>query len=142
MTDIATMNSLWKSIHSIALFYPDTPTDLDKKQYKAFFIDLQPVIPCYKCSLNYKRHLGELPIDPYLESKDTLFEWTVMFHNIVNKELGKRQVSLQEALAIHTGQNNSGTFTILIVLILLACIPVGFLGWLRLASMYRSRRAT
>jgi hypothetical protein len=36
------------------------------------------VIPCYKCSINYKR-LDELPIDTFLTTKMKLFEWTVYF---------------------------------------------------------------
>lgn len=88
---------IWTSIHFIALGYPDKPTQEDAHNYKQFYHDLWKVLPCYKCSVNYQRHLSELPIDPYLKDNMSLFEWTVKLHNIVNKELGKREWTLEEA---------------------------------------------
>ncbi len=87
---------IWTSIHIIALGYPDKPTQEDKENYKKFFIDLWKVIPCYKCSKNYQKHFEELPIDNYLDDNMSLFRWTVEFHNIVNKELGKREWTFEE----------------------------------------------
>jgi hypothetical protein len=89
---------LWTSIHIIALGYADNPSIEDKMNYKQFYTDLWKVIPCHKCSENYKRHLVELPIDEFLSDNMTLFNWTVEIHNIVNKELGKRQWTYDEAL--------------------------------------------
>jgi hypothetical protein len=93
---------VWVSIHVIALGYPDKPSEEDKKHYKEYFMNLWKVLPCYKCSLNYLRHLKELPIDNALIDNTTLFKWTVDLHNIVNKETGKRQVPLEEALEMYT----------------------------------------
>lgn len=89
---------LWTSIHIIALGYPDSPTPDDKQNYKQFYINLWKVIPCFKCAQNYQRHLDELPIDGQLSNNMSLFKWTVDMHNIVNKELGKRQWTHDEAL--------------------------------------------
>lgn len=90
---------IWTSIHIIALGYPDKPTQLDKQNYKEFLTNFWKVIPCYKCSQNYQVHLKELPIDEYLTDNLTLFEWTVKLHNIVNKQLGKNEWTLEEARA-------------------------------------------
>jgi hypothetical protein len=90
---------LWTSIHIIALGYPDNPTPDDKQSYKQFYVNLWKVIPCFKCAQNYQRHLDELPIDDgSLTNNMSLFKWTVDMHNIVNKELGKRQWTQDEAL--------------------------------------------
>jgi Erv1 / Alr family len=89
---------IWTSIHMIALGYPDKPTDEDKMNYKQFYINLWKVIPCYKCSVNYQKHLEELPIDAHLNDNMSLFKWTVDFHNIVNKELGKKEWTFEETL--------------------------------------------
>lgn len=89
---------LWTSIHIIALGYPDNPTPDDKQNYKHFYVNLWKVIPCFKCGQNYQRHLDELPIDNSLTNNMSLFKWTVDLHNIVNKELGKRQWTQEEAL--------------------------------------------
>lgn len=89
---------IWTSIHMIALGYPDKPTQEDKFNYQQFYMNLWKVIPCYKCAINYKKHLEELPIDEHLNDNMSLFKWTVDFHNIVNKEIGKQQWTFEETL--------------------------------------------
>lgn len=81
----------WFTIHYAALGYPDKPSITDKRKYKTFFENLGYVIPCSKCSKNYMIHTKDLPIEPFLENKDSLFKWTVILHNTVNKEIGKPQ---------------------------------------------------
>jgi hypothetical protein len=55
------------------------------------------------------------PIDDFMGSRDDLFAWTVMLHNIVNAELGKPQMPLETAreLYIHspftTASKTTGT---------------------------------
>ncbi len=89
---------MWTSIHIIALGYPDKPTEEDKANYKDFYMNLWKVIPCYKCSINYQKHIAELPIEDHLSDNMALFKWTVDLHNVVNKMLGKKQWSLEDAL--------------------------------------------
>jgi hypothetical protein len=80
----------WNTIHYTALGYPeDTPSVDIRAKYKDFYEALGFVIPCMKCSKNYINHIREIPIDPFLVSRDMLFKWTVNIHNIVNKEIGK-----------------------------------------------------
>lgn len=94
---------LWTSIHFIALGYPDNPTEEDVINYKYFFINLWKVIPCYKCSLNYKKHLQELPItNDTLKNRHNLFKWTVDLHNIVNRDLNKSLMNLDEAYSLYS----------------------------------------
>ena len=88
---------LWKSLHFIALAYPTKPDLNDKMHYKAFFSNLHKVLPCYQCSVNYQKHLQQLPIDDYLSDNERLFEWSVMMHNLVNKDTGKREISVEQA---------------------------------------------
>ena len=92
----------WKAVHIIALGYPKTPNQQDQMNYKDFYMALGAVLPCYKCSVNYKKHIEDLPINNYLDSTNKLFEWTVKLHNIVNKELGKKEITVDEAFKIHT----------------------------------------
>lgn len=88
---------VWTSVHMIALGYPEKPSDTDKLNYKTFFSSLGNVVPCTTCSKNYTRHFLELPIDTFLESKKSLFTWTVKLHNIVNIETGKPIWSIDQA---------------------------------------------
>lgn len=105
---------LWRAIHIIALGYPSDPSEAQRDTYEAFFTTVLPtLIPCPKCSENYRRHLrdGEVPpvstvLGPTPSTKDgewrpnALFAWTVELHNVVNKELGKRKKewTVEEAL--------------------------------------------
>lgn len=94
---------LWRAIHYIALGYPDKPDPHVKHEYRDFFLNLWKFIPCIKCSLNYKRHLHEIPnIEQYLSSPKDLFQWTWLMHNIVNKELGKQQIEFDFAYNMYT----------------------------------------
>lgn len=87
----------WKTMHITALSYPSNPSLTDKDTYKDFFSIIGDVLPCKKCSINYKRHLEEIPIFQYLENKQELFKWTILLHNIVNRELGKSQWNIEYA---------------------------------------------
>ena len=88
----------WYTIHFIALDYPEKPNSEDKRDFQIFFENLHKVIPCYKCSVNYVKHLNERPLEiSDLESNETLFKWTVDIHNIVNRDLNKKQMSYNNA---------------------------------------------
>jgi hypothetical protein len=54
--------------------------------------------------VNYKRHIdAEMPpIEGFMDSGKALFEWTVALHNLVNRELGKREWTVEEALEHYT----------------------------------------
>lgn len=93
--------SLWKSIHYIALAYPNNPTYKDKQDYKEFFFKLINVIPCYRCSVNYETNLKKVPIDNYLSNNIDLFRWTFIIHNMVNKETSKKQLSFEYAIGLY-----------------------------------------
>lgn len=118
-------NHGWYFIHYTALGYPDNPTDEDKNNYKLFYYNLQNTLPCLKCANNFKQNIQELPIDSFLNSRNDLFKWTVYIHNMVNNELGKKNLSYEEA--INKYQNNKINFnfnnvSISIALILLVII--------------------
>ena len=128
---------MWYTVHFIALAYPEQPTSEDKRHYQIFFENLHTVIPCYKCSVNYVKHLNELPIDSTaLKSNKGLFEWTVDLHNVVNRNLGKQVWSYEKARSYYTdfSQNNNScrsyrianwtlvTFLVLLVIMLIALL--------------------
>jgi hypothetical protein len=94
---------MWKSIHYIALDYPNEPTEEEKTDYKLFFTNLYKVLPCYECSQHFKkeidiRHLSNND----LENSNTLFKWTVDMHNFVNKRLNKKTLSYDEAYKVNS----------------------------------------
>jgi len=87
----------WTTIHIAALGYPDNPTREEMHTYQTFYKNFGKVLPCKKCAHNYERHLTELPIEKALESRDSLFAWTVSLHNLVNKEHRKSEWTLDYA---------------------------------------------
>lgn len=101
---------LWRSIHYIALGFPDEADELVRANYKEFYVNFWKMLPCLKCSVNYKRHLKELPsIDLFLGSRDDLFAWTVALHNTVNLELGKPKMTVDDAKILYTNGFNNDT---------------------------------
>ena len=66
------------------------------------FIELFPsILPCPGCSQHFATVLKENPF-PDSEDGNVLFKWSVHVHNIVNKRIGKPEVSEEEAIAIWT----------------------------------------
>lgn len=89
---------LWFSLHTISFTYPLKPKDSDKANYKAFFTELQHVIPCSVCKKNYIRHLKEFPVNEHLNNRKDIVYWVIDLHNMVNSETGKRVLTYEEAL--------------------------------------------
>ena len=77
--------SAWTFLHTVTLNYPNNPTKTDINNYEKFFKSLQPILPCPKCSINYKKHFTKSPIRPHLKNKETLVKWLINIHNDVNK---------------------------------------------------------
>jgi hypothetical protein len=109
----------WKTIHYICIGAPKQLSIEDKRYYKLFFNNLQYWIPCDICSEHYEKNVKKIDIDKYL-NENRLFEFSVDLHNIVNKMLGKREWSIDEAYQIYkfNNINNNNTFHIIIEVIL------------------------
>ena len=90
--------TLWFSLHTITMNYPNQPTFLQQKDYKNFFTSLQYIIPCKICRKNYQRHLIEHPIDNNLKSRKLLVYWLIDIHNMVNSETGKKILSYNKVI--------------------------------------------
>lgn len=93
--------AMWRTMHAIALAYPDRPADDDhyrKAAYRTFFVALGDVIPCAACAASYRRLIlaESRSLDDALD-RGTLFDWTVTVHNRINAELGKPTMSVRQA---------------------------------------------
>jgi hypothetical protein len=89
----------WFVFHVTALKYPVRPSGEDKLAFQQFYSEMWRFLPCQLCSEHYLSHLNDVPIEPYLVSRDRLFEWTVIIHNRANASIDKRQMPLAEAIA-------------------------------------------
>jgi hypothetical protein len=101
---------MWKTIHLVALGAPAVFDASHVATYKAFYTQLAFVIPCDTCKEHFIQTLHDNPIDESLSGSEALFAWTVRVHNVVNKRLGKPEMSLENARKILLTQNKCITF--------------------------------
>jgi len=113
--------SAWIFLHSITMTYPVCPSESDKYNMKTFFMTLGNVLPCPTCKGNYTKHMEELPLtNEILNSKEYLIKWLIDFHNLINKDNGKKQLTYDDVQNIYSdiyGYNNkSKIFKIYLIL--------------------------
>jgi hypothetical protein len=87
---------LWVSLNFIAMNYPVNPTDKQKLQFGTFFKVLGPVLPCQKCSNNYKKHAATLS-EADLESREALVKWVFEVHNEVTRSKNRHKGGAQQS---------------------------------------------
>lgn len=84
----------WMFLHAVTFGYPYKidPQNLEhlrkKESFRRFFLNVGKVLPCKYCRESYDRFVEEVPIDPYLNSREDLCYWFYMIHNRVNDKLG------------------------------------------------------
>ena len=91
---------LWFSIHNSAAHYPISPSPLCQQHVMSFIKTIPYLVPCEECFLHAQSYITQFSDSDLLEitkTRATYFEWSVNFHNFVNKRIGKREVSLQDA---------------------------------------------
>jgi hypothetical protein len=89
----------WNFIHLVTVEYPNEPTENDKINYQNFFNSLQHVLPCKKCKEHIKEHMSANPLtNKILSTRMKLILWTIDLHNIVNKSIGKKELTYIDAL--------------------------------------------
>ena len=100
----------WFFLHSIALTYPESPTEIQKQNYKTFFESLQNVLPCLGCQNHYSNNLKDTPIGDNLDDNKKLNKWLIEMHNKVNKLNNKPTMEYKEYLDyyknIYSNPNN------------------------------------
>lgn len=83
----------WCVIHVLAIISEE---DGDKQNYIKVIYRILHSLPCAVCRRHAVTYLDKNPIE---ENKE--FEWSVNFHNSVNKRLKKPVVSLADARAMY-----------------------------------------
>lgn len=86
----------WASFHRRSI-YADTEDKKDSVA-RSIIIDIEK-FPCDKCRKHAIEYLKKNSITDAIKSKakDSLFKWTVHFHNNVNSKLGKDIISVEQA---------------------------------------------
>lgn len=87
----------WFFLHTMAFAYPYKPRHDQQHTMKQFLLHLGGTLPCQACQQHYQQHLQKRSLDAAVLSKDNLFKWMVDIHNDVNRQLGKPEMSLDNA---------------------------------------------
>ena len=81
---------MWHYLHTMSFNYPVHPTPADKRNYRAFMLSLQHVLPCKYCRINLQTNYKNHPLRPcHLVSREAFSRYVYDLHEIVNKLLGK-----------------------------------------------------
>jgi hypothetical protein len=86
----------WSSMYAVAYTFPENPTDAQRLAYNQWFTLFKEVLPCRICKEHFAELLKHNPVDT--RSRETLTQWLVKAHNVVNVSLGKPTFSYEESL--------------------------------------------
>ena len=87
-------NAGWSIIHSFASYFPDKPTDYQKKHAKQFISNFSHLFPCNYCAKDFRTYIKENPVKT--DTRDSFCQWTCEAHNDVNVKLGKPEFDCSE----------------------------------------------
>lgn len=83
--------SLWHTLHTMSFNYPVAPSPEQKREYRAFILNLVHVLPCKYCRENLKGNFKKLPLTvKRMESRDTFSRYIYELHELVNRMLKKK----------------------------------------------------
>mgnify|MGYP001961439991 CR=1 FL=1 len=94
----------WFFINTIAFNYPNTPTDGIKKKYYNFIVSLADFIPHRAIADNFSELLDDHPVEPYLNSRESLLKWVHFIHNKINEKIGKKGFSYFEFIETYVNE--------------------------------------
>ena len=77
----------WTLLHTIAAYWPETPTKEQKENIIEFLNLLSKVYPCHICASDLEYQLENYP--PNVETREEFIEWICNLHNRINKRLRK-----------------------------------------------------
>ena len=96
---------LWYLIHKKAF---NTKNLYEKEDFERFVIWLISVLLCDDCKEHATKYLKENPIRPFFSLRDErsgaeigCFKWSWIFHNNVNRRLGKKELDWLTALSMY-----------------------------------------
>lgn len=94
-------NRVWKFLH-YHTFYQPSLINTERQYYiKMLMTSLSFLLPCVICRNHLKVHLHEFPISGYLYTNISLFKWSFILHNTVNKSLGKPVLKYEDAVKLY-----------------------------------------
>ena len=110
----------WYFLDSIILTYPNNPTDIEKNNYKNFFISLKNILPCISCRNNYEYNLIKYPLtDEVLKSRSNMIDWILNIHNDIRQEHKKSKFTRDDYSNYYNATNKQYLLSLIIICIIL-----------------------
>jgi len=69
---------------------------MDAANYKIFYEHMANMLPCKYCRESYRRFLKKLPIDLFLDCRESLTVWIYLLHNLVNDKLRSQGYPIED----------------------------------------------
>lgn len=83
--------SLWHFLHTMSFNYPSKPTVDQKKQYRAFILSLENVLPCKYCRINLKENFKAVPLrHADMKDRESFSKYVYRLHEHINQMLKKK----------------------------------------------------
>ena len=80
------MSSVLHQLHTIAAYYPDSPTAAEQFGAVALILSLALLYPCKHCAADFVKAVEQSP--PTVGSRKEFVLWVCHQHNLVNEKLG------------------------------------------------------
>ncbi len=79
----------WGFLHTMAAYYPQKPTDKQRRDMNRFLELFSRFYPCTLCARDLRKDLRLEP--PVTDCRENFEQWMCRLHNGVNRKLGKPQ---------------------------------------------------
>jgi len=90
---------VWDSIHLYTYYFPSTPSaDVRRAAYQ-FVQSLRYMLPCENCRAGFRKELLQLPVEEFLDSRESFIEWGIQLHSSVNERLGQPPCDVDKIFA-------------------------------------------
>jgi len=90
----------WFFLDSMAMGYPENPTDDEKLSAKNLILSLKDLLPCWGCRVNYAKYLEDYtktdPLDKIVEKRESLIGFIISLHNDVRERNGDKIISVED----------------------------------------------
>ena len=99
----------WKMLHSISYSSKKKNDIQTQKEYYNFFSStLTKIIPCDKCKQHWIESIKKTNFRPmYCREKNSMINWLIYCHNLVNIRHNKRKFTRKEVDNIYIGKNHN-----------------------------------
>jgi len=81
--------STWNFLHTMAAYYPDSPTQEQQCDMSSFVKLFSKFFPCEDCASHLRERLQTNP--PDTSNRYNFCQWMCHMHNEVNRRIGKKE---------------------------------------------------